>query len=357
MMLAAVTHILPITNIRRACLLPSAGVVHVHVGSNVSAGDLIAEASLPAEHMALDIRRGLGLATNAEAAQAMTRQLGDRLDKEDVIAETHGLFARIVRAPVPGTIVFIGGGMVILRTRERTLEARTGISGVVVEVMPDYGAVIEENGALIQCAWGNGKIAAGTLNNVCQNPADHISADQINVDMRGGVVFGGHCDSPGVLHACADLQVRGLILASMRATLLDEAVQQPYPILVIEGFGSIPLNDAAFRLLSTSAGRTTCIHGMYAPPDGLRPEIVIPLKTQGQSAPVVVYFAAGQTVRVTRAPYTGKTGKILQIRQNTVALPNGLRAPAAEVQLQNDARVWIPFANLEVLETSESRKN
>ncbi len=88
---------------------------------------------------------------------------------------------------------------------------------------------------------------------------------------------------------------------------------------------------------------------MFNPAAGERPELIIPLPALGMPAPETENFAAGQTVRIQGAPYAGKIGSFVQARQGLFTLPNGLKVPAADVQLDSDTRVTVPLANLEVI--------
>src|SRR5512136_949312 len=106
-MLAPVTHILALTNIRRARSLSMPGNVLVRPGQKVSAADVIAQARVPSGHILLDIRRGLGIQSISAAERCIVRQQGDKLEKGDVIAESGGLFARTIRATTDGEIVLV----------------------------------------------------------------------------------------------------------------------------------------------------------------------------------------------------------------------------------------------------------
>jgi hypothetical protein len=349
-MLASVTHILPLTNIRRKRVLSSPGKVLVRAGQKVNASDSIAQALLPAGHTILDIRRGLGITKVSEAERCIVRQVGDRLEKGDVIAEAGGLLSRMVRAPAAGEIVSISGGQVLLRTQYVPFEVLAGFNGTVTEIIPEMGAVVETNGALVQGVWGNGQMDSGLLLLVAASPEDQLTSQKVDVAMRGAVVLGGHCSSADVLRACGDLPLRGLILSSMTADLIPVANSLKYPILVIDGFGKIPLNRLAYKLLTTSEKRDVSINAAHHPSEGERPELIIPLPATGQTAPETDYFTQGQVVRVQGAPYTGKIGTIVQLRQGLFTLSNGLKTSVADVQLDVDTRVSIPLANLEVIE-------
>jgi hypothetical protein len=348
-MLAPVTHILPLTSIRRTRSLPVPGRVLVHPGQKVNPGDVIAQAIIPSGHMALDIRRGLGLASISAAESCIVRQPGEKLEKGDIVAESGGLFSRIIRVPVEGEVALINNGVVLLRTRTTQVEVKAGLIGSVVSLVEDRGAVLETNGALIQGMWGNGQIDSGLLLLVAKSPDEELTRSSIDVSMRGAVVLAGHCASEDALRAAGELPLRGLILASMTSQLLPVAARMNYPILVIEGFTRSPMNEIAYRLLTTSEKRDVAINAVMNPSAGERPELIIPLPANGPIAPDVDYFTANKTVRIQGAPYAGKVGTIVSLRQGLYILPNGLKAPAADVQLDKDTRVTVPLANLEVI--------
>jgi hypothetical protein len=348
-MLASVTHILPLTNIRRTRTLPVPGQVTVRQSANVSATDVVAMANIPSGYMVLDIRRGLGIQSTAAADRCIIRQVGDKLEKGDTIAETSGLFARMVRAPVAGEVVAVGAGQVLLCSETKTVEVQAGFAGTVVEVLPEMGVVIETNGALIQGVWGNGRVDSGMLLMVAHAPDEELTRPAIDVSMRGAVILGGHCSDQDALRAGSELAVRGLILASMSAGLVPYARNLSYPIFVLEGFGKIPMNAAAYKLLTSQEKREVAVNTVYNSEKGEKPEVVITLQAGGQAPPETAYFSVGQKVRVQGVPYTGKNGTIVSLSQGFEDMPNGLRVLAAEIAFEDDTRAVIPLANLEVL--------
>ncbi len=350
-MLAQVTHILGLTNIRRTRTLPVAGRVLVSPGQRVHAADVIAEADTATRHVLLDVRRWLGYTRVDEAERVIVRHEGERVQEGDVIAETGGLFSRIIRAPSDGVIVTITAGRVLMQVESRPVQVLSGISGVVTEVYPERGAAIESSGALIQGAWGNGPmVGEGLMVILLKTPEDELQRTDLEVSLRGAVVVGGHCKDPEALRVAASLPVRALVLASMSSDLIAVARGMEFPIMVIEGFGRVPMNEAAFRLLTTSDKRDVSVYAPFNLAAGERPELFIPLPTTGQMAPDSVYFAPNQSVRIQGEPYRGRVGSIVQVRPGLTVLPNGVRAPAADVRLEPETQVIIPLANLEVIE-------
>lgn len=351
-MLAPILHVLPLTTIRRERVLPIDGRILVRKGQRVNPRDVVAEADLAPQHLMLDIARGLGLSP-VTADQYVQRKPGDVLSEGDLIAGPVGWAKRVVRTPVAGKVILAGRGKILLEVESRAFELYAAYPGIVSSFIPERGVIIETYGALIQGVWGNGAIDTGLLRILISKPEDVLVSDQVQVELRGAVLLGGYCGEMSVLQNAASLPVRGLILASMAASLLDEAAKMPYPIVVLEGFGLLPMNTVSFKLLTSHDQRDVAINAQaYDPYGSSRPEVVIPLPvseppSEPRSATV---FAPGQRVRIVRAPYHAYTATILSVRPGLDILPSGLRAESAEVRLENDVTVILPLANLEVLE-------
>jgi hypothetical protein len=350
-MIAPVTHILPLTHIRRARLLPENGRVMVRAGQKVNATDVVAESPQQSRHVLVDVRNGLRLNRKDALENYMDRQVGDRLQEGDVIGEAGGLFKRIVRSPVDGVIVAITGGRVLIEVPDAPYTLQAGITGVVTEIIPERGVIIDADGALVQGIWGNGIIDLGVLLSLIRSPEDSITRDRLDVSMRGAVVLAGCCESADVIQAAADLPLRGLILSSMSSDVIPAAKKAPFPIIVLEGFGNIPMGSAAFKLLTTSEKRDVSINAaVWDPFTGQRPEVLVTLPVDGKIAPEVLTFKVGQTVRVQMPPYIGQIGTLTKILPGRSRLSNGLRVPAGEVKLENKVQVTLPLMNLDVLE-------
>ncbi len=349
---APVSHMLPLTTVRRARLLQNPGRVLVRTGQMVTATDVIAETYLPEHHYLLDVRRTLGISSVNKAAGLIQRREGEKVQKGDVIAETGGLFSRVIRAPQDGVVVSVNAGQVWIEALGEPFKLRAGMPGTVTDVIADRGAILETSAALVQGVWGNGLIDLGVLLSLARTPDDELTRDRLDVSMRGAVVLGGYCDKPDVLKAAADLQLRGLVLAGINPNILRAAAALKFPLIVIEGFGRIPFNPTAYRLLTSNEKRDAALNAAaWDAYTGERPEVVIPLPAAGgDPAPDTLEFSAGQNVRLHGAPYLGQTGTIIALRGGSAALQNGLRAPAADIRLENGERVLIPLANLDVLE-------
>lgn len=350
-MLAPVLHILPLASIVRERLLPVPGRATAHVNQRVNATDVVAEASFAREHALLDVARTFGVSANTADKMIKIKE-GDRVMQGALIAETGGIFTRSIRAPRPGRVMVAGGGQVLMEVGDARIELRAGLPGLVTQVIPERGVVIRTAGALIQGVWGNGRIDHGLMTSLIEKPDDLLTADRLDVSLRGSIILGGHVRDADTLRVAAELPVRGLILSSLLPSLLSTGYQMRYPILVLDGFGATPMNSAAFKLLTTNNKREVTVNAEHFDRySGHRPEAVIPLPVSSDPPEPNPYvtFAVGQTVRMRRPPNAGMIGTISSLRRGLSTLPSGLRAPAADVRLENGETVLAPLVNLEVV--------
>jgi hypothetical protein len=351
MTLAAVHHILPLTTIVRERRLPIPGAVRVRAGQRVSPGDVVADATWAREHIFIDVAGALGLSP-AAADRLIRIKAGDAVPAGLVVARGGGLLPKTIRVPRAGKVVAAGAGQVLMESGESRLELRAGISGMVREVITDRGVVIETAGSLVQGVWGNGRIDHGVMVNLADRPDSSLAANRIDMSMRGMILVAGQIRDAEVLRAATEYSIRGLLVGSIFPSLLPAALEARYPIVVTDGFGNIPMNTVAYRLLSTNTKREVTLNA--EPLDrysGKRPEVIIPLpaETRPPEPRDVVVFAPGQTVRVRRQPATGLIGTIVSLPAGLTTFPSGLRAAGAEVRLENGQQLLVPLVNLEVV--------
>jgi hypothetical protein len=350
-MLAPVLHVLPLATIIRERTLPVAGKVNVHVNQRVNPTDVIAEASFAREHVLLDVARTFGVSPVAADKMIKVNQ-GDRVMQGALVAESSGLIPRTIKAPRAGRVMVVGSGQVLMEVGDTRVELRAGLPGVVTQVLPERGVIIRTAGALIQGVWGNGRIDNGLMVSLLEKPDDVLTAQRLDVSLRGSVILGGQVRDLETLKAAAELPLRGLILSSLLSPLIVSAYQMRYPIIVTDGFGTLPMNAAAFRLLTTNNKREVTVNAEHFDRySGNRPEVIIPLpvSTDPPEPNAFEAFTVGQTVYLRRPPSAGMIGTISNLPAGFSTLPSGLRAPAAEVKLDDGETVLVPLVNLEVV--------
>jgi len=200
--------------------------------------------------------------------------------------------------------------------------------------------------------WGNGRIETGMLVNLMEKPDSVLEVGRLDVSLRGSVLLAGMVRDAETLRAAAELPVRGLILSSLQPSLIPFALQMRYPILAMDGIGKLPMNSAAYRLLTTNAQREATVNAeMFDRYSGARPEVIVPLPVSVEPAQPndMETFAPGQQVRLRAAPHFGMIASLVRLHTGSVTLPSGLRAHAADVRLENGEEILVPLANLEVV--------
>jgi hypothetical protein len=349
-MQAPVTHILALTTLRRARMLPTAGKVLVKNGQKVNGTDVIGESPALDRHVILDVRQTLRISNPSRVNEVIERRVGERVEKDDVLAQTGGLFNRVLRSPQAGVVLAITGGSIVIQAAADPVQTRAGLAGTITEVFAERGAIVESTGALIQGMWGNGGVDAGVLLSLARTPDDVLTRDRLDVSMRGAVVLGGILTQVDVLKAAAELPLRGLILGSAPSDLIPAMQSAPFPVILVNGFGRIPMDSAAYKILTTNEKRDTALNANpWNTFTGDRPEVLIPLPASAPLPPESDTFKSGQAVRVQGSSYGGQVGTLIEILPGLTRLPSGVRAEAAVVGLENE-QVTLPLANLDVLE-------
>ncbi|MEK6587814.1 MAG: hypothetical protein AABY97_03115 [Chloroflexota bacterium] len=349
--LPTMRHVLPLTTIRLERKLPGPGTVTVRIREKVQPADVVAEVQPPTKHYFLDLAAGLGT-SEAEVSRYMRVELGSNVEAGQVIAGPVGIARRTMRAPANGRLLTLSRGRALFEASEEPYQIHAGVSGVVVASDGTSSLTIETTGALIQGAWGNGRRGWGVMRVIGQGPSDRLLTDQLDINLRGAVLLAGVCDNAAPLHQATELAVRGLVLGSMTAELIPIALRVAYPILLMEGFGTAPMNRVAYELLNSNAGREASLEATLREPYGRQmPEVIIPLPTSSRiSSPErVIQFAPGVRVRCMRAPHTGAVGKIRHLIPKAEAFPSGIFARSALVDLEEIGSVPVPLSNLEVL--------
>jgi len=349
-MFAPIYHTLAVTKIRRTRCFTGKGDLLVRVGQKLNAGDVIATYYPEEIYTQYNLKRLLNLDTLEEARRSINLSGGNLLKKGDVIAETKGLFAKSIKAQEDCVVVSISGSQVLCRVLKNPKSLLAGFDSTVIEILPERGAILENDGALIQGAWGNQKVGSGMFYCLVSQADEELTMNLIDVSMRGAIIMAGTCNNPEVLKIADELPLKGIILASMHPDLIPLALQIEVPIMLIEGFGQIPMNGRAFDLLRSNQKRTVSINTIYNHRSLEKPEIVIPLPVDGHLATEIIEFKKGKVVRVNSGPHIGKAATIVKMNQNLTTLPNGVRSICAQVEFQEEDLAMIPLANLDILE-------
>jgi hypothetical protein len=354
---SSVTQTTSLTVIKRERLLPVRGEVLASMGARVEPIDVVARASLGGELHVVDVSKILSVRSE-DLDNYLLKAVGDTVEEGEAIAAKGGSLLliplrRVCRSPVAGRIVAIGGGRVVLESKAETFELHAHFRGTVVSVMPSLGVVIETVGALVQGVWGAGGETQGVLKMLVEDPKERFVAEAIDVGCHGSIIVGGSSVDEETLERAEQMQVRGIVVGGIGADWEERASDLPCPIIATEGIGQVPMAPVIFELLRSNAGREASISGVTRLRWGtVRPEIIIPLPGKGATPPPQQLGGAlevGDQVRVIRQPYLGSVGQVVSLPSQPRAVDSGARLRGAEVELEEKGRVFVPYANLELI--------
>jgi len=264
-----------------------------------------------------------------------------------------GRRTRILYAPVEGVVTAILGSRLVLQESRQMVEIKARVPGQV-SAADTHQVTISGRGALIQCAWGNGRYAYRAYRFLPPDGFAGLSKMDPRIsEYRKVVIISPAPINVGDLMVARQQEVAGVVAPSMSADLREFAMQLTFPVLLTEGFGQRRPTTLAYRLLQENMGRQAAFDAVL--PERWaddRPEIMIPLPAEGVAPPAPSADQAllvGTQVRITRAPWDGLVGTVEALPQTPQVLENGLRVPCAQVRLSADRVVPVPLANLELL--------
>lgn len=347
-----------VANVRRVYRLPQGYMPKVIVGQTVRPMDTLAVALEARDHRIIDVAGALGVPPE-KVESYLVRQVDDTVERGEELALRRtllGLRRRRVVAPIEGRVAHIEHGELLLEGVPVRMEVQATVPGKVIEQVPERYVLVETTGAAIQVAWGHGSLAWGTLKVMDTAPSLTTNAERFNIDHRGAVVAIGSPLTEEFLRGAVQIRVKGLIAASMRASLLPMLEEVEFPVALTQGFGTFEMSERILNLLNTYNGRDVALD-MGTPGDwrNRRPEIIIPLASQSQQKVSAetgrgeLEVRAGQKVRVLQPPYLGQIGVVTDVPHDARRLESGLWANGVLVEMPSGATVFVPFANFEYL--------
>ena len=351
--------------------LPIKGEVLVQEGEVVQPDTVVARALLPGILQTVRVAQMLGIEPKQIHSVLKVKE-GDTVEKDQVIAETKGflgLFRGVAKSPVAGTIELISDvtGHVGVRQPPTVIDVRAYVQGRVVKILPQEGAVIETQGALIQGIFGVGGERRGMLRVLVSRPDETLTAQHIPDDVAGQILVGGAAVEADAISRAAERGAVGIVAGGIRDTDLIRYLGRdigvaitgsediPLSIILTEGFGAIQMATRTFRLLKSLEGRTASINGATQIRAGvIRPEIIVPLEDPSrlpESPPAreAQTLDIGSAVRIIREPYFGRLGTVIELPPELMEIESGTHARVLKAKLDDGTIAVVPRANVEII--------
>ena len=360
------------TKILKERRLPLKGSVESKVGQIVKPNDIVAKTDLPGNVQMINVANQLNIDAS-DINQCMIKTIGESIHKNDLIAETKGIFGFFkssVLSPCEGTIETISDvtGQVVLRESPIPVEVDAYIEGKVNEVISEEGVVIKTYGVFIQGIFGIGGESRGEIKTIVENRESEITKDMITVEEKGKIIIGGSFISIDAYKKAIDCEVAGIVVGGFNYYDLEEILgytlgvaitgsEDLYTSLIVtEGYGKIQMGQQTFDLLNSHNGKLASINGATQIRAGvIRPEIIIPLdysdaSIESNDSNKSDGMTIDSLVRVIRSPNFGKIGVVKELPPELTKMESETMVRVAIVHIDGN-RFEIPRSNLEVVET------
>ena len=357
--------------VRKLRRLPIKGKVIKSVGDKLLPDEVVATTDLPGNVQIIKVASILSIGP-ADIFDSLKVQIGEVVKKGDLIAQTEGIFGFFkseLFSPIDGTIESISDvtGQIILREKPIPVEVDAYMSGIVKDIIPEEGVMIETTAAFIQGIFGIGGEARGNIEVLVKNREDELTEDLINKSHNGKIVVGGSFITLKTFRKAISLKVAGVVVGGYNYYDLEEILgytlgvaitgseEIATSLIVTEGYGNIKMGKRTFDLLTKYNQKFASINGATQIRAGvIRPEIVIPLSEENINKSSLSSSAKGiqkgSLVRVIRAPHFGSMGKVLELPTDLQKMESETMVRVAIIKIDGED-LTIPRSNLEMVET------
>jgi len=360
--------------VRKVRRLPLKGQVLVQVGDSVNPDTVVARTELPGPVTTVRVAERLGVEPR-ELSKYLLKQVGDKVQVGEIIAERKsffGLFTSRVTSPITGTIDFISEatGNIGIRHLPTPVEVTAYLRGLVVDVLPEEGAVVATRGVFVQGIFGLSGERHGQIALLADSPDEVVSDTKVSDEHKGKVLIAGALAHWRLMEAAKQVGAVALVTGGVLDTDIKKLLGYdigvaitgheplPFTLIVTEGFGEIAMAKRTFELLASQEGREASVNGATQIRAGvIRPEVVVPKDTKltldGLQAPERDEFAAGELnigtpIRLIRAPYFGSLGRVVALPPEPQEIETETKTRVLEAELVTGERVIVPRANVEI---------
>ncbi|MCE5196110.1 MAG: hypothetical protein LLG09_03135 [Negativicutes bacterium] len=290
-------------------------------------------------------------------------RVGDVLQMGDTLAMDED--NQRVLAPIAGVITQIDGAVISIKRPFVLTQTFAYVSGHVVEIVPDLGAVLESDLIRLNGIFGIGGEAWGELRQAVNTAQDILDAKEITAADQGKILLAGSLLTYEAMQKALQVGAAGIICGGahnidivrllgheVRPGMMNQDIK--LTLVITEGMGQIPMRQQFFQTVAAYEGKTVSINGLTQIRAGvIRPEILLPagendsISTETeQTVSVMEELQVGDTVRIIREPWFGLVGKITADPEQEVILPSGVQTLIYQLSI-NGELLAVPRANVE----------
>lgn len=353
------------------------GDLVVNIGQQVTPEEIIGSATVSAGFRTLNLSNILSVPPH-EVEKLLVRKIGERIYKDELLAFKKGwLFGnkKVITAPTDGVLDFLNNktGELKIAFLPKKINLPAGVYGIVEAVDKQKGqAVIRTQASRLHGVFGSGRSRDGTLH-ILSKKDGLISKNMVNASYDQYILVGGSLFFKDAITTSISNGVSGVITGGINAKdyrgmaggrlVFPKKLYNDIGISVVvcEGFGSIPMGDDIFSLLSEYEGKFVFIDGNKATvglpsysgaslnkiKNSKLPEQINSLEDKDYTK-VISELNVGCKVRIVGNSYLGEQGKLLAVNDSLTLFPSGVRDFLATIETAR-RKIQVPVANLEVM--------
>ncbi|MBS4016505.1 MAG: hypothetical protein KGZ86_08755 [Candidatus Latescibacteria bacterium] len=360
------------TLVQKERRLPLKGEVIAQKGQIVNGEEVVAHTSLPGNVTTINIAGLLGVPAE-DVKMMMIKKTGDAVKKDEPIAHSKGffgLFKSVVKSPIDGTIESVSDitGQMILRAAPKPVEVKAYIDGLVTDIFPDEGVMVQTEASLIQGIFGIGGETRGVIKVVVPDPNQELTAKDITEECKDKIVIGGSIVDVPALERAKAVGAKGVVVGGIEDSTLKKFLGYDIgvaitghencgvSVMVTEGFGKMRIAEHTFKLIKSLENKMASMNGATQIRAGvIRPELIVPfdLKDKSQvqaSKKLEGGLVIGSVVRIIREPNFGMIGKVTALPVELQAIETESKVRILEVELEDGKKTILPRANVEIIE-------
>lgn len=364
-----------VTRIHRR--LSGKGSLSISPGVEVSPTDILGTSTIPSGFRILNLAQQLSVFPQ-HVQKYLKVSLGQKIYKGELLAyKSGGVFGgkAIVVSPTDGVLDFLNPktGEIKMTFLPKKEALTSGVYGIVEAVDKERGQVtIRTQAILVLGMFGCGKVRDGILHIIGRRD-ELLGLNFVPSEYRGQILAGGSLVFKEAISSCISSGINGIITGGINAkdykAIAGGSLVFPkklendigISIVVLEGFGSIPVGEDIFEIL-------TQYHSKFVQIDGNTGVIILPsfasksmkkiketiLPPEGniqsvyKSTQEMVELKTGLRVRIIGNSFTGEQGRVVAIDQAETLLASGIKARLAIIETAR-RKIPIPVANLEVI--------
>lgn len=364
--------VLAYTTLTKERRLPLPGEILIKQGAKVRGEEVVAKTDLPGNVQTLNIHGLLGILPD-EVEEAMLKTVNDTIKKNEIIAQSKGLFGLFkssVKSPIDGIIESVSKitGQIIMREPPIPVEVIAYIDGEVVDIIQNEGVKIKTHGSFIQGIFGIGGETIGELAMVANKPNEVLTEKDIDKAFKDKIIVGGSIVTYNALEQARKVGVKGIVIGGIEDDDLKQFMgydigvaitgseQVGLTLIITEGFGKMSMAARTFQLLKSLAGKKSSINGATQIRAGvMRPEVIVPTETAPASKKTADISSGtgldiGMAVRIIREPHFGAIGKVVALPVELKKIETEALVRVLQVELEDKKIVALPRANVEIIE-------